>query len=89
MYQTNIILNLYTTLVLRISLTYIISIIILSLFFVFMTLKQSNYFNQFGNDFNIEIIAKNLTTQSIKEEIDWYENNYLTFIECVAFNNIN
>jgi len=35
-----------------------------------MTLKQSNYFNQFGNDFNIEIIAKNLTTQSIKEEID-------------------
>ncbi len=70
MHQTKIILNLYTVLVLRISLTYIISIIILSMFFVFMTLKHPNYFNQFGNDFNIEIIAKNLTTQSIKEGID-------------------
>ncbi len=59
------------------------------MFFVFMTLKHPNYFNQFGNDFNIEIIAKNLATQSIKEGIDWNENNYLIFIECVAFNSIN
>ena len=59
------------------------------MFFVFMTLKHPNYFNQFGNDFNIEIIAKNLATQSIKEGIDWNENNHLIFIECVAFNSIN
>jgi hypothetical protein len=33
-----------------------------------MTLKQPNYFNQFGNDFNIEIIDKNLATHSKKKE---------------------
>ena len=45
---------------LRISLIYITSLIILSLFFTFMTLKKPNHFNQFGNDFEKEIISKRL-----------------------------
>ena len=43
---------------LRISLIYIISLIIFSLLFVFMTLKYPNYFNQFSKNFNKEMIIK-------------------------------
>ena len=41
----------------RISLTYIFLLIILSCFFVFMTLKYPNYFNQFADGEKIEKIS--------------------------------
>ena len=47
---------------LRISLTYISLILILSIFFAFMTLNRPNYFKQFGDDEKIKIISKSTAT---------------------------
>jgi len=48
----------------RISLTYISTLIIFSLFFCYMTLNYPNYFNQFVSDERIEIISKKVAAHS-------------------------
>ncbi len=53
---------------LRISLIYISVVIILSLFFSFMTLNFPNYFGQFNDHGKIEIVVKNIATHSRRWE---------------------
>jgi len=52
----------------RISLTYISTLIIFSLFFCYMTLNYPNHFNQFVNDERIEIISKRVATYSLSRD---------------------
>ena len=51
---------------LRISLTYILVILILSLVFSYMTIKYPNYFNQFVTNKKIKQILINRATHSYR-----------------------
>ena len=52
----------------RVSLTYIYTVIIFSLFFCFMTLKHPNHFNQFGDEKKLQLIINKTATHSTKGE---------------------
>jgi hypothetical protein len=50
----------------RISLFFISTVLILAYFFLYMTVKYPNYFNQFASDEKIEIILSKISHTTLK-----------------------